>query len=67
MTAPPRPNIDKAAEAHQYLPELRRKRDRWIYLANRDDGLSHDAIAQRLGLRRQSVAAAIRRAKASEK
>lgn len=54
-----RSNLDWAADAHARLPELKAQRDRWIVAASRE-GHSHDAIAQRLGLTRQSVGAIIR-------
>jgi non-homologous end joining protein Ku len=58
-------NLDKAVEAHEYLPVLRAKRDRWVVQASKD-GHSHEEIARRLGLRRQSVALIIRRTKDPE-
>ena len=56
-----RTNLDRAREAHEYIPELYRKRDKWIYLAHQQDGLSQERIAQALGLRRQSIANVIHR------
>ena len=58
-------NLDRAVEAHEYMPVLRAKRDRWVVQAS-EDGCSHEQIARRLGLRRQSVALIIRRTKSEQ-